>query len=1224
MPGSRVITLVLSASMFLFGCSGSNRACTATGLDEASLTASQRLAALAAIEAASTISHAGDSSRGAQYRSSEAIPATYPIGPPPGIDPGSVTPRADLDSRFTLDLSEALVELVPPVETSKALEQVDPRTRNEALTSYLRGREAAMEGRPQGAIGELEQARALDPTSTEILRELSRNYAAIGNGAAAAALHQMILQLDPEHPEALFTVGHTTASKGDYRGAVAHLGRLRTKGSGYRYDPAAGLLADYTLYTALVALGYDRAAIEAAHASLEALGELNLPSFYGQRVGSLKAERGEVWRGVGDAFCRLGEYDSALNAYASAASYSGVKGSALHARVVYVNLALGRPISAQHELFAAISAAAPEVDERDIRLCVYLEKSAEDTSPLLAAVEELRAAHPWSSGLVRAAASLAETDSAVELLGQIIEARPREVPAVGDLFFRFGETDLSAAVDLAASLASEHSDLASEYIDRLVIALPDPLSATLPESGSGFKSVAHAHLRGYLLLKLEALGEAWRVCREGLESWPDDEELLSLQVVIAGRLDDPTLLAEVIEQAGEPGDSQAWLLRAEAFRATDQLEKAVQAAAAAADMAVDSEERIGAYLETAKAYAELGAKAVLGEEHRRTYRHAAGAAEAVLDLDPKREEPYQMLLQLYGAGGPLAEQSRHAAVVGRLRREMQGSRFIARIQLAEAAQSGRLNLALESALDLYNGDPTDVESLTAAVLAWHRLGRAGDAEAWLRDLFEARPGDPALLEQLTMLLLRDGRGEEAVELLRDRLDSVDEDPVAEVLLRRVLLATGRSDEAVAIGERRLKKRPQSARRELELALLYARAGMAEEAMSGIDWIIAHADKSSYRHLTGAIGFCGQLRSLGDRPEEATVRLVEILAEGDERVPVAIYGLGFRSLVRLGQVGGRFDALAERAARLSAGAEAGSPQAAAQWQAPAQGLVDAGDPAAAARILRARLNSGYELESSAKALLASMTLIADAASGSGANRTIALLQSLEEDGLLGAIPGLAGAASLSEAMTEAGGLYTFVGDDDGAGALSLEAIRLNPDAGMAMNNLGYHRIEQGMDDAETIGWIERAGELSPDNSSVIDTVAWLRYKRGRFEDQGQKTGALDLLRRAVDLSEGGPPAELLDHLGDTLWRLGRADEAVEAWRQGEMLLNDAALRSRIVQAYGVQQSRVWGLLVSDPQALYDRDYGDLRDRIILKLAAVDVGDDPPVARTFEEIKAADVR
>ena len=147
-------------------------------------------------------------------------------------------------------------------------------------------------------------------------------------------------------------------------------------------------------------------------------------------------------------------------------------------------------------------------------------------------------------------------------------------------------------------------------------------------------------------------------------------------------------------------------------------------------------------------------------------------------------------------------------------------------------------------------------------------------------------------------------------------------------------------------------------------------------------------------------------------------------------------------------------------------------------------------------------------------------------------------------------------------------------------------------------------------------IERAAALRPDSEAIIDTLGWLRYKQGRFVDsETAGDGAITLLKRAIDLSEG-PEPEMLDHYGDALWRAGRHDEATEQWRAARQRLEAPRLRQMFLQAY--QRIQIdWGLLVMDPRLIYDRQIVPLRERIRDKLEAVAAGEDPPLAATFAD-------
>ena len=103
-----------------------------------------------------------------------------------------------------------------------------------------------------------------------------------------------------------------------------------------------------------------------------------------------------------------------------------------------------------------------------------------------------------------------------------------------------------------------------------------------------------------------------------------------------------------------------------------------------------------------------------------------------------------------------------------------------------------------------------------------------------------------------------------------------------------------------------------------------------------------------------------------------------------------------------------------------------------------------------------------------------------------------------------------------------------------------ALELEPDQPLVLNYLGYSWVEQGhnLDEAKTM--IEKAVELRPDDGYIVDSLGWVAYKLGDFEE------AVHQLERAVELVAGDPIIN--DHLGDAYWQVGRLHEARFQWRR----------------------------------------------------------------------------
>lgn len=127
---------------------------------------------------------------------------------------------------------------------------------------------------------------------------------------------------------------------------------------------------------------------------------------------------------------------------------------------------------------------------------------------------------------------------------------------------------------------------------------------------------------------------------------------------------------------------------------------------------------------------------------------------------------------------------------------------------------------------------------------------------------------------------------------------------------------------------------------------------------------------------------------------------------------------------------------------------------------------------------------------------------------------------------------------------ASGAYIY-GRQDAADRLLERVLTLDDAHAAAANDLAYHLAERpSLDAAE----LERALTLAtlatdsePDVAAYLDTRGWVHYRRGEYEL------ALFWLEQAAERTEPVDP-EVADHLGDTLFRLSRLDEARQWWQR----------------------------------------------------------------------------
>ena len=71
-------------------------------------------------------------------------------------------------------------------------------------------------------------------------------------------------------------------------------------------------------------------------------------------------------------------------------------------------------------------------------------------------------------------------------------------------------------------------------------------------------------------------------------------------------------------------------------------------------------------------------------------------------------------------------------------------------------------------------------------------------------------------------------------------------------------------------------------------------------------------------------------------------------------------------------------------------------------------------------------------------------------------------------------------------------------------------------------------------------IEEAVALRPDSGYIVDSLGWVFYRLGRFED------AVVPMELAVELLGTDPIVN--DHLGDVYWMVGREYEARFQWHR----------------------------------------------------------------------------
>ncbi len=138
----------------------------------------------------------------------------------------------------------------------------------------------------------------------------------------------------------------------------------------------------------------------------------------------------------------------------------------------------------------------------------------------------------------------------------------------------------------------------------------------------------------------------------------------------------------------------------------------------------------------------------------------------------------------------------------------------------------------------------------------------------------------------------------------------------------------------------------------------------------------------------------------------------------------------------------------------------------------------------------------------------------------------------------------------------------------AEAALLQALELNPEQPYVLNYLGYTWADQNVNMERAAEMIERAVAQRPNDGFIVDSLGWVYYRMGRFEE------AVWVLERAVALEPDDPTIN--DHLGDAYWHVGRRAEARFQWRRALNNLEEAEPASGLPERAVLERKLTDGL------------------------------------------------
>jgi tetratricopeptide (TPR) repeat protein len=119
------------------------------------------------------------------------------------------------------------------------------------------------------------------------------------------------------------------------------------------------------------------------------------------------------------------------------------------------------------------------------------------------------------------------------------------------------------------------------------------------------------------------------------------------------------------------------------------------------------------------------------------------------------------------------------------------------------------------------------------------------------------------------------------------------------------------------------------------------------------------------------------------------------------------------------------------------------------------------------------------------------------------------------------------------------LYNEAGQREIVEAILQQVLKIDPGNVPASNDLGFDWADQGINLPEAEKLIRVAVDAEPDNQAFLDSLGWVLYKRGKF-DESAKWFAAAIGSAAL------PDWQVLDHYGDVFYRMNRSSDAQAQW------------------------------------------------------------------------------
>ena len=133
--------------------------------------------------------------------------------------------------------------------------------------------------------------------------------------------------------------------------------------------------------------------------------------------------------------------------------------------------------------------------------------------------------------------------------------------------------------------------------------------------------------------------------------------------------------------------------------------------------------------------------------------------------------------------------------------------------------------------------------------------------------------------------------------------------------------------------------------------------------------------------------------------------------------------------------------------------------------------------------------------------------------------------------------------VKSSWAQIGDMYHLLGDSKASYKAYDQALKIDPDYALVLNNYAYYLSEEGKQLKKALAMSKKTVEAEPDNATYLDTYGWILHLLGRDKD------AKPYFKHAM-LYGGKDSAVQLDHYAEVLYALGEYDLAKVYWSQAK--------------------------------------------------------------------------